>query len=120
MRLETTRYLTWKACDYLDKTGEAELAYQAKVYGSETAIQCVLEAMQAVGVTAYDVDQPYGLMMDDALCLPLFEGSNVGIRKRQIQKILATAGYDPDSTASNTSWSEVRQGFPKGFLKCHL
>ncbi|KAI5369165.1 putative acyl-CoA dehydrogenase/oxidase [Septoria linicola] len=120
MRLETTRYLTWKACHYLDTTGEAELAYQAKVYGSETAVQCVLEAMQAVGVTAYDVAQPYGLMMDDAICLPLFEGSNTGIRRCQIQKILSTAGYDPDSCASNTSWSKAREGYPERFWKCHI
>lgn len=119
MRLETTRYLTWKACHYLDTTGEAELAYQAKVYGSETAIQCVLEAMQAVGVTSYDTDQPYGLMMNDAICLPVFEGSNTGIRRRQIQKIFQAEGYDPDSCASNTIWSKPAAGFPY-HLKCHL
>ncbi|KAF2168121.1 hypothetical protein M409DRAFT_65652 [Zasmidium cellare ATCC 36951] len=119
MRMETTRYLTWKACHYLDITGEAELAYQAKVYGSETAIQCVLEAMQAVGVTSYDTDQPYGLMMNDAICLPVFEGSNTGIRRRQIQKIFQAEGYDPDSCASNTVWSKPVAGFPY-HLKCHL
>jgi hypothetical protein len=35
---ETTRYLAWKACHYLGTTGETEMAYQAKVYGSENAI----------------------------------------------------------------------------------
>ncbi|KAK7726047.1 hypothetical protein SLS57_003637 [Botryosphaeria dothidea] len=120
MRQETTRYLTWKACHYLETTGEAELAYQAKVYGSETAIQCVLEGMQAVGVTSYDTSQPYGLFMDDAICLPIFEGSNAGIRRRQIQKIFGTPGYDPESCASNRVWSTPVPGFPKGFLKCHI
>ena len=105
-------------CDSLP-TGEAELAYQAKVYGSETAIQCVLEAMQAVGVTSYDTTQPYGLMMNDAICLPVFEGSNTGIRRRQIQKIFQADDYDPDSCASNTVWSKSTVGFPY-HLKCHL
>lgn len=116
MREETTRYLTWKACHYLDTTGEAELAYQAKVYGSENAIQCVLEGMQAVGVTAYDTAQPYGLLMDDALCLPLFEGSNTGVRRRQIQKIFTQPGYDPESAASNKTWSQPKPGYPNNFL----
>ncbi|KAF4471005.1 acyl- dehydrogenase domain-containing [Fusarium albosuccineum] len=120
MREETTRYLTWKACHYLDTAGEAELAYMAKVYGSENAIQCVLEGMQAVGVTSYDTNQPYGLLMDDALCLPIFEGSNMGVRRRQIQKIFSQPGYDPESCASNKSWSQKRAGFPADFLKVHL
>lgn len=119
-RQETTRYLTWKACHYLDTAGEAELAYVAKVYGSEAAVQCVLEGMQAVGVSAYDAEQPYGRMMDDAICLPLFEGSNMGIRRRQIQKIFAAAGYDPESCASGKGWSAKVEGFPEGFLKCHI
>ncbi|EWZ28849.1 acyl-CoA dehydrogenase/oxidase [Fusarium oxysporum Fo47] len=120
MREETTRYLTWKACHYLDTTGETEMAYQAKVYGSENAIQCVLEGMQAVGVTAYDCTQPYGLMMDDALCLPLFEGSNVGVRRRQIQSIFAQPGYDPESCASGKPWSKMASTYPDGVPKAHL
>ncbi|EOD48706.1 putative acyl- dehydrogenase protein [Neofusicoccum parvum UCRNP2] len=63
-RQETTRYLTWKACHYLDTAGEAELAYVAKVYGSEAAVQCVLEGMQAVGVSAYDAEQPYVRLLE--------------------------------------------------------
>ncbi|OQU99859.1 Acyl-CoA dehydrogenase, middle domain-containing protein [Cladophialophora immunda] len=119
MREETTRYFTWKACHYLETTGEAEMAYQAKVWGSENAIQCVLEAMQAVGVTAYATSQPYGRMMDDALCLPLFEGSNTGVRRRQIQKIFAQEGYDPESCASGKPWSKPLLDFPKGFLSVY-
>ncbi|KAI1611403.1 acyl-CoA dehydrogenase domain-containing protein [Exophiala viscosa] len=120
MREETTRYLTWKACHYLETTGETELAYQAKVYGSENAIQHVLEAMQAVGVNSYDTSQPYGKLMDDALCLPIFEGSNAGVRRRQIQKIFSTPGYDPESAASNKPWSKAPPaGFPQNFLHAY-
>ncbi|KAJ9635609.1 hypothetical protein H2204_005783 [Knufia peltigerae] len=120
MREETTRYLTWKACHYLETTGESELAYQAKVFGSENAVQAVLEGMQAVGVTAYDTKQPYGLFMDDALCLPLFEGSNTGVRRRQIQKIFSQPGYDPESCASNRPWSKPVAGYPEGFLSVYV
>ena len=120
MREETTRYLTWKACHYLDTTGETELAYQAKVYGSENAIQNVLEGMQAVGITAYNAAQPYGQLMDDALCLPLFEGSNTGVRRRQIQRIFSEPGYDPESCASNKPWSKPAPGYPKDFFSVYV
>jgi nitroalkane oxidase len=58
--------------------------------------------MQAVGVTAYDCTQPYGLMMDDALCLPLPEGSNVRVRRHQIQSIFVQPGHDPESFITRT------------------
>ncbi len=115
MRLETTRHLTWNACHYLETAGENELTYQAKVYGSETAIQYVLEGMQAIGVTSYDTKQPYRLFMDDTICLPVFEGSNARIRPRQIQKIFGRPSYHPDSCASNKPRRKPKAGVPEMF-----
>ena len=40
-RLETSRYLCWKALQNLEKKGDPELAYMAKIYGSECAVQCL-------------------------------------------------------------------------------
>jgi len=40
-RLEAARYLTWKACDYFDRTGGAgtEIAVLTKIFSSEAAVQ---------------------------------------------------------------------------------
>jgi nitroalkane oxidase len=48
-----------------------------------------------VGVTSYSVQMPFGRLMEDALCMPLFDGGNVGIRRRQLQALMTDAGYDP-------------------------
>ncbi|KAL6245310.1 hypothetical protein RBB50_008085 [Rhinocladiella similis] len=57
-REEIIWYLTWESCHYLETTGESELAYQAKVFGYENAVQAVLKGMRALAVTAYDTKQP--------------------------------------------------------------
>jgi nitroalkane oxidase len=94
-RMETSRYLCWKALYNLETRGDGELAYMAKIYGSECAVQCVYDAMRVVGVTSYSVHMPFGRLMEDALCMPLFDGGNVGIRRRQLQALMTDAGYDP-------------------------
>jgi nitroalkane oxidase len=101
MRLEAARYLTWKACDYFDKTGGAgtELAVAAKVYASETAVQVVYDAMRAVGIDSYTDGQPLAELLQDALAYPLFDGGNVGVRRVQLQRMLSAPGYDPLAAA---------------------
>lgn len=37
----------------------------------------------------------FGTIMNDAICLPLFDGGNIGIRRRQVEAIFAAEGYDP-------------------------
>ncbi|KAL1844772.1 hypothetical protein VTK73DRAFT_1820 [Phialemonium thermophilum] len=108
MRTETSRLLTWKAMHYLengpvaagDDEGAAlarlELALAAKVYTTDAAVQSVLDAMKVVGMRSYNAeDMPFARLLNDAACLPLFDGGNVGVRRRQIQKIFAGAGYEP-------------------------
>jgi len=34
-------------------------------------------------------------MLSDALALPIFDGGNVGIRRRQLQKLFLADDYDP-------------------------
>jgi hypothetical protein len=55
----------------------------------------IYDAMRVVGVTSYSVHMTFGRLMEDALCMPLFDGGNVGIRRRQIQVLMTDAGYDP-------------------------
>lgn len=50
-RLEATRGLVWRACDAFGKTKfGAELCYEAKIFGSESAVQSVTDAINVVGV----------------------------------------------------------------------
>ena len=67
----------------------------AKIYGSECAVQSVYDAMRLVGISSYSLSMPFGRLMEDALCMPLFDGGNVGIRRRQLQSLLMAGGYDP-------------------------
>ncbi|MCJ1472978.1 hypothetical protein MMC13_001627, partial [Lambiella insularis] len=49
MRTDASRFLTWKACQALETGGGAELALEAKIFCSDNAVQCVVDAMSAVG-----------------------------------------------------------------------
>ncbi|KAI9792518.1 MAG: hypothetical protein M1816_002038 [Peltula sp. TS41687] len=100
MRTEASRLLTWKAMHCLQNgPGEyearLEMACEAKVFGSDNAVKCVVDAMKAVGTASYAKDQPFSQLLNDAICLPLFDGGNVGVRRRQIQNIFLAQGYDP-------------------------
>ena len=44
---------------------------------------------------SYKKDQPFARLLNDAMCLPLFDGGNVGIRRRQMEKIFQLDDYDP-------------------------
>ena len=97
-RIEACRALTWKAAACLDNgvVGADELAYEAKIYASEAAVKTVAEAMRVVGVRAYDSGRwPFARLMADAMVLPIFDGGNQGIRRRQIQNIFQADHYEP-------------------------
>lgn len=97
MRLEAARYLTWKAAHYFDQTGGAgtELAVMAKVYCSEQAVQIVYDAMRIVGIESYADELPFTRLLQDAMAFPLYDGGNMGIRRRELHKMLQGADYDP-------------------------
>ncbi len=44
---------------------------------------------------SYSADSPLARLMEDALVLPIFDGGNQGIRRRQVQEIFLKEGYDP-------------------------
>ncbi|OAL39633.1 hypothetical protein AYO20_01030 [Fonsecaea nubica] len=94
-RCEATRALVWKAAHCFGRTRHgAELCYEAKIFGSESAVESVMDAISLVGISAYSTEQPFGHLLNDALALPIFDGGNVGVRRRQIEKIFASEGYD--------------------------
>jgi len=97
MAIEATRYLCWRACHGVDfqSPGADELAIEAKVYGSETAVRVLTDLMRVVGVESYDHMLPLGRLLQDALALPVFGGGNIGVRRRQLHAILKRPEYDP-------------------------
>lgn len=95
MRIEACRYLTWRACAYLDAHGEGqEIAIMTKVYCSEQAVQAVYDAMRVMGIESYVKDHPLERHLRDALVFPLYDGGNMGVRRRQLHGILSAPGYD--------------------------
>ncbi|GLF92686.1 acyl-CoA dehydrogenase family protein [Streptomyces yaizuensis] len=98
--MEAVRYLSWKACHALD-TGSpaaAELALHAKIFGSETAVRVITDLMRVVGMESYSHENPLAGILQDALVYPLFDGGNMGVRRRQLHGMLADPAYDPSAT----------------------
>lgn len=96
-RIEAVRLLSWRALDaVMDQDPAApELALHAKVLGSETAVDVVTELVKAVGVTAYDQGFPLVEYLQESLAYPVIEGSNIGMRRRQLQELFLAPDYDP-------------------------
>ncbi|MFC4951251.1 acyl-CoA dehydrogenase family protein [Pseudonocardia sp. GCM10023141] len=98
--MESVRYLAWKACHALD-TGSpaaAEAALHAKIVGSETAVRVITDLMRVVGIDSYSHENPLAEILQDALVYPLFDGGNLGVRRRQLHTMLADPSYDPAAT----------------------
>jgi nitroalkane oxidase len=96
-RIEAVRLLSWRGLDAAlsgDPNG-LEWALHAKVFGSETAVAMINDLIRVVGVSAYDNDFPLLRHLNEALAYPVIEGSNIGVRRRQMQSLLTTPGYDP-------------------------
>ena len=99
--IEAVRTLSWRAAHAVDAhtPGALELALHAKVFGSETAVRIITDLMRVVGVDSYDHDMPLGGLLADALVLPLFDGGNMGVRRRQLHDLLRAPAYDPLAAA---------------------
>ena len=94
-RCEATRALVWKAAHCFGRTRfGAELCYEAKIFGSESAVESVMDAINLVGTSAYSRSLGFGDLLNDAVVLPIFDGGNVGVRRRQIEAIFASDTYD--------------------------
>jgi alkylation response protein AidB-like acyl-CoA dehydrogenase len=102
MAIEATRSLCWRACRAVDaqSPGAEELAIEAKVFGSETAVTVLTDLMRVVGIESYEHAVPLGRLLQDALALPLFGGGNIGVRRRRLHAILQRPEYDPLATIS--------------------
>jgi acyl-CoA dehydrogenase len=102
-RIEVGRYFAWKAADHFDKTGglDRELSNMVKIYNSELAVQTVYDAMRLVGVDSYGDRVALGPIMQDVLCFPVYDGGNMGVRRRHLHEMLRDPAYDPLAAAEN-------------------
>jgi alkylation response protein AidB-like acyl-CoA dehydrogenase len=102
-RIEAARYFAWKAADHYDKTGglDRELANMVKVFNSELSVQTVYDAMRLVGVEAYGDRTPIASIMQDVLCFPVYDGGNMGVRRRALHEMLLKPDFDPLASAEN-------------------
>lgn len=96
MAIEAVRALNWRAAHAFDNQlpGALELALHAKVFGSETAVRVIVELMKVVGIDSYDHELPLGSLLQDALVLPLFDGGNMGVRRRQLHTLMLHRDYN--------------------------
>lgn len=94
--LEAVRLLAYNACRAMDEGTPVayELALHSKIFGSETAVRVITDLMRLVGIDSYDHACPLGGLLQDALALPLFDGGNMGVRRRQLHALLRAADYD--------------------------
>ena len=88
--IEAARSLGWRACAAVDaQAADAlELSLHSKIFGSETAVRVITELMRVVGIDSYDHALPLAGLLQDALALPLFDGGNMGVRRRQLHELL--------------------------------
>ena len=96
-KIEAVRLLSWRALDAVlsQHSSALELALHAKVYGSETGVEVINDLVKIVGVSAYDRSFPIMHFLADALAYPIIEGSNTGVRRRQLHNLLRQPDYDP-------------------------
>lgn len=102
MSLEAVRHLAWRACQAIDARSPAatELALHSKIFGSETAVRVIGDLMKVVGIDSYNQALPLASLMQDAMALPLFGGSNMGVRRRQLHALYMQPDYDPLAVSS--------------------
>lgn len=95
--IEAARWLSLKACHAMDtqEAGAVELALHSKIFGSEAAVRVITDLMRIVGIDSYDHELPLGGLLQDALALPLFDGGNMGVRRRQLHGLMRGPDYNP-------------------------
>ncbi|KAL7941437.1 acyl-CoA dehydrogenase/oxidase [Trichoderma barbatum] len=100
LKIDTSRILVWKALDGIERgTGDDSSRYeaclQAKIYCSDQAVSAVWDTMQLVGITSYQTDTVFPRLLNDATVFSLFDGGNIGVRRRQLQQLMQAENYQP-------------------------
>lgn len=102
LKVDAARAMTWRAFALLESQEEGltweqrlEAALEAKIWSSDAAPKAVVEAMSVVGVQSYAKEKVFPRLLEDAVCMPLFDGGNVGVRRRQLETIFWRDDYQP-------------------------
>ena len=98
--LEASRYLTWKALHFFETTGNGELCYLAKIFAADHCVQVVHDGMRVIGVDSYNKKHGFDKLLTDSAVFSIFDGGNVGVRRRQVQDLFKSDSYDPLGTIS--------------------
>ena len=69
--------------------------------GTAAAVRVISDLTRVVGVDSYDRTLPLGGLLADALVLPLFDGGNMGVRRRQLHELMQMPDYDPLAASGN-------------------
>jgi alkylation response protein AidB-like acyl-CoA dehydrogenase len=93
--LEASRYLTWKALHLFETTGNGELCYLAKIFAADHCVQVVYDGMRVIGVDSYSKNHGFDRLLTDSAVFSIFDGGNVGVRRRQVQDLFKSDTYDP-------------------------
>jgi alkylation response protein AidB-like acyl-CoA dehydrogenase len=96
-RIEACRYLCWRTAHYLDShDNHAELiGAMCKVHCTELMFDTVYKCMQVVGVNSYDKQHMFEKYLREAACFPIYDGGNMGMQRRRVHGILASADFNP-------------------------
>jgi len=94
MNCDASRALTWAAAHAVETGRGPEMAIEAKIFCSDISVKSVVDAMSVVGVSSYDKESPFPKLMNDAIVLPLFDGGNVGVRRRHLERIITAEDYE--------------------------
>ncbi|KAF9772710.1 hypothetical protein IL306_009584 [Fusarium sp. DS 682] len=100
IRLETSRLLIWKGVTTLEDESlewkvKLEMAMETKIFTTDVCVDVVIDAMKAVGMKSYAKDMSFPRLLNEVMCYPLFDGGNIGLRRRQMQRVMALEGYEP-------------------------
>ncbi len=91
IRAQAAKWLSLHALWTFDNypPGDLSLGAYAKVYGSESAVQNALDAMDVVGGYSYMQDYPFEKLVRDAKLNTIYEGSNDMLRHMAGMNIVA-------------------------------
>ncbi|MCA1457788.1 acyl-CoA/acyl-ACP dehydrogenase [Bradyrhizobium sp. BRP22] len=96
-KIESARYFSWRASDYLDKHSQhAELiGAMCKINVTETMFECVYKCMQVVGVNSLSTEYKFGKYLREASVLPIYDGGNMGMQRRRVHGVMAHESFNP-------------------------
>ncbi|WKA27455.1 acyl-CoA dehydrogenase family protein [Bradyrhizobium roseum] len=96
-KIESARYFSWRAADYLDKHSQhAELiGAMCKINVTEAMVDCVYKCMQVVGVNSLSTEFKFGKYLREAAVLPIYDGGNMGMQRRRVHGIIAEESFNP-------------------------